>query len=87
MSLEWVYKGETYRFKPLGPIGKLKLRLGFPVYLGHRRMPGWTGKLPFYAFTCEKHGVKVNYPSGFRKRLICDECRRELIAASSSHRK
>ena len=34
-----------------------------------------------YAFNCPKHGVKVSYPSGYRGRLICDECQKELSAA------
>ena len=82
-SLEWVYDGEAYRFEPLGFFKKLKLRAGLRVYLGQLKMPGWRGELPFYAFTCPKHGVKVSYPSGYRERLICDECQKELNAAVS----
>jgi len=80
-SFEWVYRGMAYNFEPLGFFKKLKLKAGFRVYLGHLKMPGWRGELPFYAFVCPKHGVKVSYPSGFRGRLICDECQKELSAA------
>jgi len=45
-----------------------------PSYVEHRKLPGWTGFLPFYRFTCNKHGPQVSYHHGYRKRLICPEC-------------
>jgi len=48
-----------------------------PDYVEHRKMPGWTGFLPFFKFTCEVHGKVVDYPHGHRQRLICPECAKE----------
>ena len=55
----------------------LKLRLSGSVYVGDYRLPGWMGKLPFYAFECRKHGLVVNYPTGYEQRLECPFCSNE----------
>ena len=48
-----------------------------PDYVEHRKLPGWSGFLPFYRFTCNKHGKQVSYLHGHRQRLICKECVKE----------
>jgi hypothetical protein len=55
----------------------LKLRLSGYVYVGDHKLPGWSGELPFYAFECKKHGVVVNYPTGYEERLECPFCLEE----------
>ena len=61
--------GETFSI-----VERLRLRLGLRVYVGHRRLPGWRAPLPFYAFTCPKHGVVESYPQGYRETLRCPRC-------------
>lgn len=56
---------------------RLKLRLLGQAYIDHRTLPGWKGPLPFYAFTCPRHGVVEDYPHGYEQRLECPMCRRE----------
>ena len=56
---------------------QLRVRLSGSVYVGDYRMPGWSGALPFYAFSCQKHGLVVNYPTGYRKQLLCPHCLEE----------
>ena len=53
---------------------RIKIRFGFPVHIGHRRLNGWKGSLPFYAFRCPEHGVVENHPHGFNGRLDCPLC-------------
>jgi len=50
---------------------RLRLRLLGRVCIGNYRKPGWSGTLPFYAFTCPNHGVVVDYPHGYNGRLDC----------------
>ncbi|MCX6642072.1 MAG: hypothetical protein NTV15_01620 [Candidatus Bathyarchaeota archaeon] len=52
----------------------LKLRLSGSVHIGDFMLPGWSGKLPFYAFKCEKHGFVANYPEGHDEILRCPFC-------------
>jgi hypothetical protein len=47
------------------------------VFVEHRRRHGWSGPLPFYAFTCPIHGVVVDYPHGYSERLECPRCYQE----------
>jgi len=54
---------------------RLLIRLGVPVYVGHRRLNGWKGSLPYYAFRCPEHGVVETYPQGYRRRLECPKCK------------
>ena len=60
--------------KEFSILDRIRLRLGLPVYVGHRRKPGWRGSLPFYAFNCPKHGVVVSYPHGYGEVLTCPRC-------------
>jgi len=45
-----------------------------PFYVEHRKMPGWSGFLPFYHFKCHKHGDQISYPQGHKEKLICPQC-------------
>ena len=56
---------------------RLQLKLLGYAYIGHRRLPGWKGPLPFYAFKCGVHGLVEDYPHGYNKRLDCPLCLRE----------
>jgi len=47
------------------------------VYLEHRRRPGWSGSLPFYAFRCPVHGLVENYPAGYEEKLRYPHCTEE----------
>ncbi|UCD45009.1 MAG: hypothetical protein JSV27_00410 [Candidatus Bathyarchaeota archaeon] len=55
----------------------MKLRLIGQAYFDHRTLPGWKGALPFYAFTCPRHGVVEDYPHGYGQRRDCPMCQRE----------
>ena len=56
---------------------QLRVMLSGDIHVGDYRFPGWSGALPFYAFTCEKHGLVVNYPTGHMKKLLCPYCLEE----------
>jgi hypothetical protein len=47
-------------------------------YIGHRMRDGWKKPLPFYRFTCKKHGDQENYPQGYGNELRCPECLKEI---------
>ena len=54
---------------------KLRLMIGGRVYVGMKKKPHWTkGKLPFYVFRCQKHGLVEDYPHGWEDDLSCPEC-------------
>ncbi len=57
----------------------LKIEVSGRAYLGDYRADGWSGTLPLYAFRCPRHGVVVNYPMGFEKRLECPKCLAERL--------
>ena len=61
----------------LSRLQKLKIRLGFPVYLGKYRRVGWTGDLPFYAYICPDHGLFVDYGHGYDNYIVCPKCLKE----------
>jgi len=48
-----------------------------PFYVEHRKMPGWSGFLPFYHFKCSKHGDQISYPQGYKKILRRPECNKK----------
>ena len=58
-------------------IQRIKLSLFGHAYVEHRRMPGWSGALPFYMFKCPEHGLVENYPSGYAGNLRCPICVKE----------
>lgn len=58
-------------------LDRLKMQLSGYVYTGHKTRPGWRGSLPFYRFTCTKHGEVENYPQGYAEILRCPECDKE----------
>ena len=64
----------------------LRLRLFGHAYVGHRTRPGWRGALPFYAFNCPEHGIVVDYPHGFNRRLACPICYEEVTTVIESPR-
>lgn len=52
----------------------LKLRVNGFVKVDDRQYENWSGKLPFYIYTCKVKGEKVfllDYPHGFSSRLVC----------------
>lgn len=58
---------------------RIKIRFGFPVYVGHRRREGWRGSLPFYAVYCSScNKIVEDYPHGFKDVLECPVCGRGL---------
>jgi hypothetical protein len=50
------------------------MRMAGYVYMGHRTRSGWRGGLPFYSFTCPEHGIVVDCPHGFERRLTGPQC-------------
>ena len=54
-------------------------RNGIFVYLGKYMREGWRGKLPFYLFKCETHGLVVDYPHGYSQRRTCPICVKESL--------
>jgi hypothetical protein len=66
--------GETFSV-----VERLRLRLGLSVYVGHRWRSGWRAPLPFYAFTCPRHGVVLSYPHGYGETLRCPRCLDEAL--------
>ena len=61
----------------LTALQRLRLWWDGRVYIGHRTRSGWRGALPFYAFNCPEHGIVVDYPHGFKRRLDCPLCAQE----------
>lgn len=59
-------------------INQIKIKLMGKAYLYNDEQKGWEKSLPFYAFECPSHGIVVNYPHGFKKRLVCPKCLQEL---------
>ena len=53
----------------------------FTGYVEHRMYRGWSGYLPFYGFTCDKHGYVIDYKHGHREKLSCPKCVDEKIKA------
>ena len=47
-----------------------------PDYVEHRKYPDFADYVAFFRFTCDKHGEQVSYQEGYRKRLICPECKK-----------
>jgi len=56
---------------------RLELFLTGRVFIGHRKLPGWKGTLPFFKFRCPTHGLVEDYPHGYHERLDCPECKKE----------
>ena len=53
---------------------KLQLKILGYAYIGKWPYPG-TGKMTeWYAFYCEKHGMQVNYPAGYKEKFSCGRC-------------
>ena len=59
-------------------INQIKIKLMGKAYLYNDVQKGWEKSLPFYAFECPSHGIVVNYPHGFKKKLVCPKCLQEL---------
>ena len=53
---------------------KLKVKVLWMAFVGYRRLPGWSGYLPFYVFRCPIHGYVENYPMGYKGSLECPLC-------------
>lgn len=63
----------TQRIK-LGPLDRLTLWLTGRTKVEEKTYPGWSGKLPFYAYTATIQGKKVllfDYEHGHEGRLDC----------------
>jgi len=63
----------------LNLLQRLELFLTGRAYVGHRRLPGWKGPLPFFAFKCPVHGIVEDYPHGWGTSLNCPRCKRETV--------
>jgi len=63
----------------MNPMQRLQLFLTSRAYVGHRKLPGWTRTLPFYAFRCPIHGIVEDYPHGYYSRLSCPKCGTPII--------
>ncbi len=53
---------------------RIKLKINSSVKVDERQYKGWTGKLPFYVYSCKVSGKKVyfiDYPHGYSGRLDC----------------
>jgi hypothetical protein len=44
---------------------------------------GWSERLPWYIFRCEKHGIVANYPQGYESRLDCPKCQEERASKAA----
>ena len=63
----------------MNALQRLELFLTGRAYVGHRRRPGWTGSLPFFAFKCPIHGIVEDYPHGWDNYFNCPRCRLESV--------
>ena len=51
-----------------------KIKLFKKIHLENVKLDKWEESQPFYAFICPKHGFQVNYPMGWKKKLIYPQC-------------
>ena len=58
----------------LSSLQKIILRVRGSVFLEAFSLRGWTEKLPFYLFKCDKHGYQISYPTGHMMILYCPKC-------------
>jgi hypothetical protein len=57
---------------------KLKIKMGFPKYIGDFTNDGWSGNLPFYIVWCHWHKIFfIDYPHGFDNHFHCPKCLEE----------
>ena len=56
--------------------------LGY-AYIDHLLLEGWTEKIPFYIFKCEKHDFQLGYPHGHNMNLLCPDCLKERLTELS----
>lgn len=56
----------------------LKLKITGYVKIFEVAKKGWSGKLPFYIVKCDKHGLYLDYPHGYKGYFICPECDEEM---------
>lgn len=58
----------------LGIYQSMKLKISGFVKVDERRYDGWSGKLPFYVYSCRSNKEKVfllGYPEGYTETLRC----------------
>lgn len=68
----------------LGLIQRITQKIFGYAYIDHLLLEGWTEKIPFYIFKCEKHGLELGYPHGHNMNLLCPDCLKERLAEVSS---
>ena len=64
----------------LDAVQKLILWARGRVQVNYIMKPGWSAPLPLYVFRCPKHGLVRDYAHGFKGRLDCPHCSKELRA-------
>lgn len=53
---------------------RIRLKISGITPTKKKSLPGWRGKLQFYAFICPEHGIVEDYPHGYQQTLRCPEC-------------
>jgi hypothetical protein len=63
-------------------LDKLKIKIGFPKYVGHYTNNGWSGSLPFYIVWCHYHKIFfIDYPHDYDGHFHCPKCFEEAERA------
>jgi len=52
----------------------IKIKIFGYVFIKKIRIKGWKNPLSFYAFKCDKHGLQIAHPMGWKNKLICPKC-------------
>jgi hypothetical protein len=62
---------------------RIKIQLQGHIFVGNEKKEGWKDSAPFYMFKCPEHGYVKNYVKGFKQRLECPQCLKEMKKAET----
>ena len=68
--------------KNLNIFQKIKLRMFGYTFIKKNKLEGWRNFIPFYALYCDKHGLQISYPIGWKNKLVCPKCLQETIKST-----
>ena len=71
--------------KNLNIIQKIKLKIFGYTFIKENKLSGWKNSLPFYALYCDKHGLQISYPIGWKRKLVCPKCLQETIKSTKTY--
>ena len=78
--MEATLKTESWNLKVprnLTLLQRLRLRIFGHAFYKYMKQPGWRGPLPVYIVRCNRHGLYLDYPHGFRGYFTCPKCFKE----------